>query len=92
MSFDWAKVFNALIAGVGIANKIGKGKTGPEKLQIALDSSAEIIDVLEAGVDKDLFNDPAIEALKVNAVEAIHALQKGLEAAKQAKGTGGKPE
>jgi len=89
---NWGKVFAAFTSGIALADKIGKGKTGKEKLQIALDSSDEFVDLIEAGTDKDVFNDPAVQALKVNAIEAMHALRRAVEAAKQAKGTGGPPQ
>jgi hypothetical protein len=92
MSINWMKVLPAFIAGIDIAKKIGAGKTGKEKLQIALDSADQVMDVLEAGTDKDLFNNPAVLAAKANVVSAIYDLEKLVENVKQAKGTGGSPQ
>lgn len=92
MSINWGNVFQAVMAGINVAKKIGAGKTGKEKLQIALDNTNELIDALETGLDKDLLNNAKVAEAQAAAVSAVYEFKKAYDAAKQAKGTGGQPQ
>jgi hypothetical protein len=88
VSFDFLKVAQVIMGVVHVVEKIKGAKSGPEKLQAALDSTPDMIQAVEAGVGKDILNDASVLAAEAAFISAYVSLQNAIRKAKDAKGTG----
>jgi hypothetical protein len=86
MAFNWGafvmKVPDLIKGGVAIAQRFKK--PGPQKkadvIKEIIAAVPDGIVLVESGIDKDVFNDPAIVLLLSTAVDAERAAQKAHEA------------
>lgn len=87
MKLDLMKVVQGILTAVHVVEKIKEVK-GPAKLQAVIDSTPEMIAVIEANLSKDVLNDAQVVTAETNLINAYIAFQRTVDAVKLAKGTG----
>jgi hypothetical protein len=89
MKFDIFKILNAINLGIDIAGKFkkhgGVAPTGPEKLQIAKESAAPLINAMEGVIGKDLIKEERIAPLVDDYVAIVIKLSKAVAEVKALK-------
>lgn len=87
MKLDLMKIVQGILTAVHVVEKIKNAK-GSEKLQAVIDSTPEMIQVIEANLSKDVLNDAQVVTAETNLINAYIAFQRTVDAVKLAKGTG----
>jgi len=92
MKFDFLKVINAITQVMAIVEAIKGAGGGKAKADAVVEMTPNLISSIESAVDKDLLKQEKVQEAERALITAIMTFQKVVEAAKAAKGTGGKPE
>lgn len=75
-----------ILQGIHAVESIKDAK-GPDKLNAVVQSTTDLLPMVESSIGKDIANDPAVISAEQNFITAYVSLQNAIRDAKQAKGT-----
>lgn len=87
MKIDLGKILGIIGTAMQVVNNV-KSANGKDKLDAVVASTPALIASLEAGIDKDILNDPKVIEAESSMISAIKSFANAVDAAKHLKGTG----
>ena len=92
MKFDLLKVINAIVQVMAVVEAIKGAGGGKAKADAVIEATPALISAVELGLDKDLLKQDKVQEAERALLTAVINFRKAIDAAKQAKGTGGSPQ
>lgn len=83
-----AKLVPVVVAAVRSIESLSSSQKGKAKQDAAVSMVSDLLPLVEGYVGKDLLHDPSVEKLLRNLIDAVVALENGVEAAKHLRDVG----
>lgn len=69
------KLVPLIVAAVGAVEKLATGLKGKQKQDAAVELIAELVPIIEAGIDRDVVDDAAVQDAVRKVIDAVVSLQ-----------------